>query len=157
MKPAKPRCKAVTKSGKPCGAWPTATGMCFFHSNPNKASELGRIGGRRNRRPKGENAHPAPKLEGASASARIESLYHDVEIGLIKPPVANVLIKLTDLHVRVQEKTAFEDEIAKLQEQVRILKSMIDMRDFETSMSEVEGDEVEGDEVEEDKGEEDKI
>jgi hypothetical protein len=65
-----------------------------------------------------------------AASARIESLYHDVEIGLI--PVANVLIKLTDMHVRVQEKTALEDEIAKLQEQRRILKSMIDMRDFET-------------------------
>jgi hypothetical protein len=60
----------------------------------------------------------------------LKSLYHDVEIGLI--PVANVLIKLTDMHVRVQEKTALEDEIAKLQEQRRILKSMIDMRDFET-------------------------
>ena len=145
MNTANPRCKAVTKSGNPCGAAPTPTGLCFFHSNPNKASELGRIGGRRNRRPKGENAHPAPKLEGASASARIESLYHDVEIGLIKPSVANVLIKLTDLHARVIEKTALEDEIANLQEQLRILKSIIDKRDFETSMHEVEGDEVEED------------
>src|SRR5437660_10261474 len=151
MKPAKPRCKAVTKSGNPCGAASTATGLCFFHSTPNMASELGRIGGRRNRRPMGENAHSAPKLAGASASARIESLYHDVEIGLIKPSVANVLIKLTDLHARVQEKTALEAEITKLQEQLRILKSMIDVRDFEASMSEVEGDEVEEREGEEDK------
>jgi hypothetical protein len=143
MKPQKPRCKAITKRGNPCGAAPTGTGLCFFHGNPNKASELGTIGGRRNRQPNKENAHSVPKLEGASASSRIESLYHDVEIGLIKPPVANVLIKLTDLHMRVQEKAAVE----KLREQLQILKSIIDTRDFETSMSEGEGVEVEEDEV----------
>jgi hypothetical protein len=142
MNPEKPRCKAFTKSGARCGAAPTPTGLCFFHGNPNKASELGRIGGKRNRRPKRENAYPVLKLEGAaSASARIESLYHEVETGSIKPPVANVLIKLTDLQVRVREKTVLEDQIAKLREQLLILKSMINMRDSETSMSEVEGDE----------------
>ena len=142
MNAEKPRCKALTKSGNPCGAAPTATGLCFFHGNPNKASELGRFGGRQNRRPKEENANHLPKLgSAASASARIESLYHEVETGSIKPPVANVLIKLTDLQVRVREKTVLEDQIAKLREQLLILKSMINMRDSETSMSEVEGDE----------------
>ena len=152
MNAEKPRCKALTKSGNPCGAAPTATGLCFFHGNPNKASELGRFGGRQNRRPKGENANHLPKMgSAASASARIESLYHDVETGSIKPPVANVLIKLTDLKLRVQEKIAMEDQISKLQAQVRDLKSVIKTRDIETSMSEFEGDEcdkVEGDEVE---------
>jgi hypothetical protein len=143
MNPEKPRCSAFTKSGARCGAAPTPTGLCFFHGNPNKASELGRIGGKRNRRLKEENAYPVIKVEGtASASARIESLYHEVETGSIKPPVANVLIKLTDLQVRVREKTVIEDEIAKLREQLRILKSMITMRDSEASMSEVERDEV---------------
>jgi hypothetical protein len=102
MNPDKPRCKALTKSGQPCGAAPTPTGLCFFHGDPNKASVLGRIGGKRNRRPKGENAHPVLKLNGAaSASERLESLYHEVKTGSIRPPVANVLIKLTDLQVRV--------------------------------------------------------
>ena len=40
------RCQGRTKSGKPCRAAATAGGLCFFHANPNKASELGRIGGR---------------------------------------------------------------------------------------------------------------
>lgn len=147
MNHEKPRCKALAKSGKPCGAAPTPTGLCFFHGNPNKASELGRIGGKRNRRPKGKNAHPVLKLDGAaSALDRLESLYHGVETGSIRPPVANVLIKLTDLQVRVLEKTVIEDQIAKLQEQLRILKSMNSTRDFETSMSEVEDDEVEDNE-----------
>jgi hypothetical protein len=150
MNREKPRCKALTKSGAPCGAAPTPTGLCFFHGNPKKASELGRIGGKRNRSPKGENAHPMVRWNGvASASDRLESLYHDVETGLLRPPVANVLIKLTDLQVRVQEKTVIEDQIAKLQEELRLLKSVIATRDFETSMSEAEDDEAEDDEVEE--------
>jgi len=141
MNAEKPRCKALTKSGNPCGAAPTATGLCFFHGNPNKASELGRFGGRQNRRPKGEDANRLPKLaSAASASARIESLYHDVETGSIKPPVANVLIKLTNLQLRMEEKTVIDDQLAELEERIRILKSMKDSHDIEDSISDVEGD-----------------
>jgi hypothetical protein len=144
MNPEKPRCKAFTKSGMRCGAAPTPTGLCFFHGNPNKASELGRIGGKRNRRPKWEDAHPVLKFEGAaSASDRLQSLYHDVETGSTRPAVANVLIKMTDLQFRLHEKTVIEDQIAKLQEQLRILKSMIVTRDNEARMPDPEGDEVE--------------
>ena len=141
MNAEKPRCKALTKSGNPCGAAPTATGLCFFHGNPNKASELGRFGGRQNRRPKEENANHLPKMgSAASASARIESLYHDVETGSIKPPVANVLIKLTNLQLRMEEKTVIDDQLAELEERIRILKSMKDSDDIEDSISDVEGD-----------------
>ena len=76
----------------------------------------------------------------ASASARIESLYHDVETGSIKPPVANVLIKLTNLQLRMEEKTVIDDQLAELQERIRILKSMTDSQDIEDSISDVEGD-----------------
>jgi hypothetical protein len=37
-------CKALAKTGKPCRAAATAGGLCFFHANPAKASELGRSG-----------------------------------------------------------------------------------------------------------------
>jgi hypothetical protein len=42
------RCKAIAESGKPCRADAAEGGLCFFHANPDKASELGRIGGRGN-------------------------------------------------------------------------------------------------------------
>ncbi len=61
------RCKAQAKNSKPCRAAATAGGLCFFHANPNKASELGRIGGRGNRRVTGENADPLPTLDNAMA------------------------------------------------------------------------------------------
>ena len=44
------RCEAQTKNGKPCRAAATAGGLCFFHANPDKAAELGRIGARKNGR-----------------------------------------------------------------------------------------------------------
>jgi len=40
------RCQGQTKAGKPCRAAATSGGLCYFHANPNKAAELGRIGGR---------------------------------------------------------------------------------------------------------------
>jgi uncharacterized protein DUF5763 len=57
------RCKAKTKSGKPCRAAATAGGLCYFHANPDKASELGRIGGRSNRHSASEAADPLPALD----------------------------------------------------------------------------------------------
>jgi Family of unknown function (DUF5763) len=45
------RCQALTKAGKPCRAAATEGGLCFFHANPSKAVELGRIGGLKNRHP----------------------------------------------------------------------------------------------------------
>jgi general stress protein YciG len=43
------QCKATTSSGGRCKAKPHKHGLCFFHSDPKKAAELGRKGGRRNR------------------------------------------------------------------------------------------------------------
>jgi len=61
------RCQARTKSGKPCRAAATEGGLCFFHANPNKASELGRIGGRNNRHlPQIDDSDALPKLETAT-------------------------------------------------------------------------------------------
>jgi hypothetical protein len=60
-------CKARAKSGKPCRAAATAGGLCFFHANPNNASELGRIGGRSKRHPAAEIADPLPVLNSAIA------------------------------------------------------------------------------------------
>jgi hypothetical protein len=62
--------------------------------------------------------------------------------GSIRPAVANILMKVTDLQTRVWEKTRLEQQIAELQEQVTSLRSMINLRDFTSSISEGEGDEA---------------
>jgi hypothetical protein len=42
-------CKARTKAGDSCPAPAVQRGLCFFHANPDKLSELGRQGGSKNR------------------------------------------------------------------------------------------------------------
>ena len=43
------QCKATTVSGERRRAKPHKKGLCFFHSDPARAAELGRKGGLRNR------------------------------------------------------------------------------------------------------------
>ena len=77
------RCKTKTKSGKPCRAAATAGGLCFFHANPDKASELGRIGGRSKRRAAGVNTDPLPTLDNALlVRGTVDRLIADVDAGL---------------------------------------------------------------------------
>jgi len=143
MNTGRARCKAITKAGTPCKAAPMASGFCFLHSNPNKASELGRIGGKQNRRDRRPSVYALPKLEGlGSALERLQRIFDESVAGSMRPAVANILIKVTDLQTRVWEKTRFEQQIAELQEQVTTLRSMINLRNFKSSISEGESDEA---------------
>src|SRR5208283_6129230 len=110
------RCKARAKSGKPCRAAATEGGLCFFHTNPNKASELGRIGGRSNRHAAGENVDPLPTLDNAMAVRdTVARLIADVYAGKIHPRIASGLAPLLNLQLRAIETTDLEQRIAKLE------------------------------------------
>src|SRR5450755_844067 len=103
------RCKAKTKSGKDYRAYATAGSLCFLHSNPDKASELGRIGGRSNRRVAGETDNPLLTLDGpigvAEAAGR---LVQDVCAGRIQPRIATIMVPLLNLVMRAIEATDLE-------------------------------------------------
>lgn len=110
------RCRATTKSGKPCQAAATEGGLCFFHANPNKASELGRIGGRSNRHSVTGSADPLPKLESAMAVREaVGKLIADVYAGKLNPRVAAGLAPLMSLQLRTIEATDLERRLAKLE------------------------------------------
>src|ERR1017187_7724447 len=94
----KNRCQARTKEGKPCRAAATAGGLCFFHANPNKASELGRIGGRSKRDGSTENGDPLPTPDTAVALRDTAArLITDVMAGKVHPRVAAGLAPLMNL------------------------------------------------------------
>ena len=83
------RCQGRTKSGDPCPAAATASGLCYFHANPNKASELGRIGGRSKGRAAAENSEPLPTVDTAIAVRDLVArLIADVHTGKLHPRVA---------------------------------------------------------------------
>ena len=108
------RCKSHNKRGEPCGAAATAGGLCYFHANPNKASELGRIGGRNKRH--ADSADPLPRLDTVTAVRdTVNRLIEDVYAGRLAPRVASSLGPLMTLQLRAIETTDLERRIAKLE------------------------------------------
>jgi len=76
MKNERPGCKGIAKNGAPCTAAPMVSGWCFFHGNPERASELGRIGGKQNRRERRPSEYDLPKLDGlASVLERLQWIF----------------------------------------------------------------------------------
>lgn len=110
------RCKGMAKNGMPCRAAATAGGLCYFHANPQKASELGRIGGRRKRPTVPENGEPLPTLNSAVAVRNtVDRLIADVYAGKLHPRIAGGIAHLLQLQLRVLDATDMEERIAKLE------------------------------------------
>jgi len=110
------RCQARAKSGKPCQAAATAGGLCFFHANPNKASELGRVGGRSKRPSAVETVDPLPKLETAIAVRdAVAQLIADLYAGRLQPRIASGLAPLLNLQLRAIETTDLEWRLTKVE------------------------------------------
>jgi hypothetical protein len=111
-----PRCQGQTKSGNPCRAAATAGGLCFFHANPRKAAELGRIGGRKKSRPPSEAPDPLPRLDKVSAVRdAVEKLIADVYAGKLHPRVAAGLAPLLNLQLRAVGVTDLEQRLEKVE------------------------------------------
>jgi hypothetical protein len=126
MNPQKPQCKALTKAGLPCLAAPMASGLCFFHTYPNKASELGQVGGRKNRKTNQiENKLSALAFD--SPNDRLENLYQAVLNGRIHHQRASVLIRITHEQILARETTARDEEIARLRRELEEIKLAIGM------------------------------
>lgn len=108
---AKNYCKALTKSGKPCRAAATASGLCFFHANPNKASELGRKGGRGKNQVVTEGLDPQPAMDNAIAVRdTLARLIPDVHAGKVALGTAAGLERFLNLQLRALESIAKSEE-----------------------------------------------
>ena len=94
----------------------TVSGLRYFHANPNKAWELGRIGGKSKRSAASESVDPLPKLETAMAVRdAVAQLIADVYAGKLHPRVAAGLAPLLNLQLRAIETTGLERRMAKLE------------------------------------------
>jgi hypothetical protein len=119
------RCKAKTKAGNPCRAAATAGGFCFFHANPNKASELGRVGGRKRRILASESSESVPIPNSVKELRDLTAqLIRDVYAGRLHPRVATGLAALLNLQVRVLELKRLE-EFTVLQQRVQQLEKLV--------------------------------
>ena len=118
----KNRCKGRTKAGKPCCAAATDGGLCFFHANPNKASELGRIGGRSNRHAAAGGGDPLLPLDNAVALREtVGRLIADVLAGKVHPRIAAGLAPLMNLQLQAIKTADLEQRLAKLEQQSSLI------------------------------------
>jgi hypothetical protein len=123
------RCQGRTKGGKACRAAATAGGLCFFHANPNKAAELGRIGGSK----KGhvvDTSEPRPTVDNAIAVRDLVArLIADVHAGKVHPKIAAGLAPLMNLQLRAIETSNLEVQLAQLEKRLTRLEAGRDERD----------------------------
>ncbi len=113
------RCKGKTKAGKPCRAAATAGGLCFFHANPNKASELGRVGGRSKHHLEDGNLGALPTLDNAVAVRNmVDRLIADVYEGRIQPRIAAGLAPLLNLQLRAIDVTDVQRRLTEIEKEL---------------------------------------
>ena len=109
------RCQSRTKAGRPCKAAPTAGGLCFFHANPNKASELGRIGGAKRKRNGSERSITFADVNNALAVKEMVSrLIEEVSAGNLNSRIPS-LVRLMSLQLRAIETADLDVRLTKLE------------------------------------------
>ena len=116
-KPLLAQCKATTSSGEPCKAKPHKEGLCFFHSDPKKAAELGRKGGRRRAvySPDSLREFTAPKSAADLRDVLAQSII-EIRTGQLDPKLANSISYLGAGFLRALEVSDLETRLQTLEE-----------------------------------------
>ena len=117
LKPPLAHCKATTSSGKSCRAKPHKEGLCFFHSDPKKAAELGQKGGRRNRHTYETPLQHVRVPESAGDVKRmLAEAMADIRAGRMDPKLASTLGYLGMSLLRAFEVAEFEQRLERLEQ-----------------------------------------
>ena len=124
LKPPKPsttrtqaQCKADTKAGARCKAPAVERGLCFCHAHPERLAELGRQGGRKNRRNRCPLEElPAWSLKNVRAVAdMLEETINNVRRGRIDLRVSNAIGFLSGILLKALEKGPVEERLNHLE------------------------------------------
>ncbi len=116
-KPMPVQCKATTSSGGRCKAKPHKNGLCFFQSDPKRAAELGRKGGRRNRHTYDAPLQPVAVPESAGDVKRmLAETMADVRAGRMDPKLGSTLGYLGTALLRAFEVADFEQQLEQLEQ-----------------------------------------
>jgi general stress protein YciG len=115
-------CKATNKKGVPCGAHATETGYCHLHSDPERAAQLGREGGKKNRHVVGSAARPLPGLDNITGVRdALAVMIEDVHANRMHPRTAGSVASLMNLLIRALEPAELEQRVKKLENEIAAL------------------------------------
>jgi hypothetical protein len=111
------QCKAQTKAGDSCPAPAVQRGLCFFHANPDKLSEMGRQGGSKNRHANPDDCdlqHRQLKTI-ADVSTLLEETINRVRKGPFDLRAANSIGFLAEILLKGLERGRLEDRLDQLE------------------------------------------
>ena len=113
------RCKGTNKRGNPCKAAATSSGYCYLHSDPSRAAQLGREGGRRNRHFIEDTARPLPALDSiTNIRNAVSSIIEDIYTGRVHPRKAAAMAPLLGVLLRASTGAELEQRIQRLEGRV---------------------------------------
>jgi hypothetical protein len=111
-------CKGMNKNGLPCGAHAMPAGYCFFHSDPNRAAELGRAGGRRNRHVIENPLPPLPAVKTVNdVRAALIQVTEEMRARQLDAGIGKVIIFALNLTLRTLADTELKEEFEELRKQ----------------------------------------
>ena len=126
------RCKALTKERKPCRAPATENGLCYLHAHPEKAAELGRVGGQRNRHVLDTQLSHLPPLDSVSnVICALAQVSVELYAGRLHPKAARALSPLLSSLMRG---LGMEQELRELRDQLKQLRERVDKLHTENGM-----------------------
>jgi hypothetical protein len=110
-------CRAKTKAGKPCKASPVEKGLCAFHADPNRAAELGRIGGSKNR---SHVSRPEPgPVRPPQTAKEVKNLLAEamagIHAGQLEPKIASVMAYVGTALLKALETADLQERIEALE------------------------------------------
>jgi len=118
------KCRAKTKAGRSCAA-PAIRGseFCALHSDPNRAAELGRKGGARNRKAYGGELQNVSVPESAwDVKRMLAETMAEIRSGKIDPKLGSTLGYLGTALLRAFEVADFEQRLERLEQRDELEK-----------------------------------
>ena len=112
-------CRARTKAGKPCKAAAVDGGLCAFHADPQRAAQLGRMGGSKNCRcyPLRSETEPLrPPQTAKEVKDFLAEAMAGIHTGRLEPRVGSVIAYLGTALLKAIETTDHQERIEALEE-----------------------------------------
>jgi hypothetical protein len=113
------KCQATTKAGSQCAAPAVCGGVyCALHSDPERAAQLGRKGGRKNRRfPSATQELPERPLRSVrEVTELLGETINQVRVGRLDPRVANTVGYLATATLKALQQGDIEARLRAIEE-----------------------------------------
>jgi len=109
------KCMATTKTGEPCRAAASSGGLCFFHANPDRAKQLGHLGGRTNRKSSGVEFRLPEKPTANDLQDVMTQTINAVLSGELQHHKATAIANLIKAHSSISVDVDLESRVTKLE------------------------------------------